>query len=195
MTRVFSQMTRLVAGILLLCWSPQAAGQPRLLTLENRPVDPFQAAPGVKAIVFLFTSTDCPISNRYAPDVRRLYEMFAGRGVRFWLVYPNPAELPSAIRTHLQEYGYPMPALRDPHQDLVGLAGATVTPEAAVFDTRARMLYRGRIDDRYVEVGLDRPSATTHDLEDAVASVLAGRTVPQPTTRAVGCYLADFLRK
>lgn len=189
-------MRRLVAGILLLCWSTQAAGgQLRLLTLDNRPSDPFQAAPGVKAIVFLFTSTDCPISNRYAPAVRRLYEAFAARGVRFWLVYPNPSDAPAAIRTHLKEYGYPMAALRDPHQDLVARAGATVTPEAAVFDTQGRMLYRGRIDDRYVEVGVDRPFATTHDLEEAIASVVAGRPVSHPTTHAVGCYLADFLRR
>src|SRR5882672_8091793 len=34
-------------------------------------VDPFAAPAGTRAIVFLFTATDCPISNRFAPEVRR----------------------------------------------------------------------------------------------------------------------------
>src|SRR5436190_5313008 len=41
--------------------------------LSGHPVDPF-AAPGAKATVFIFISTDCPISNRYAPEIRRFEE-------------------------------------------------------------------------------------------------------------------------
>src|SRR5689334_201117 len=40
-----------------------------------------------KLIVCLFTRTDCPISNSYAPEVRRMYEKFSPRGVAFYLVY------------------------------------------------------------------------------------------------------------
>ena len=67
--------------------------------LDNRAVDPFKAAGGAKATVFLFTSTDCPISNRYAPEVQRVYRAFAPKGVRFFLVYPNPADTPDAVMT------------------------------------------------------------------------------------------------
>jgi len=45
-----------------------------------------------------------------------------------------------------------------------------------------------------VDIGLERPSATTHDLKDALAAALAGRPVPRPVTQAVGCYIADFAR-
>jgi hypothetical protein len=70
---------------------------------------------------------------------------------------------------------------------------ATVTPEAAVV-VGNRVAYRGRIDDRYVDLGLERPKATTHDLADAVSAVLAGRPIANPTTQAVGCFIADFAR-
>src|SRR5215470_16766602 len=63
-------------------------------TIDGKAVDPFAPSPGVKATVFIFTSTDCPISNRYAPEVRRIVAAFAQRGVAFRLVYPNPAEQP-----------------------------------------------------------------------------------------------------
>ena len=39
--------------------------------LSGAPVDALQAPAGTKAIVFIFTSTDCPISNRYAPEVKK----------------------------------------------------------------------------------------------------------------------------
>ncbi|MBI4475767.1 MAG: redoxin family protein [Acidobacteria bacterium] len=190
----FSRML-VFGGLIVLALHAVTASSLQILALDDTVVDPLQPAPDIKATVVIFASTDCPISNRYAPEVRRLHEAFARKGVRFWLVYPNPSESPAAIRTHLKEYGYPMPALRDPHHTLVRMTGATVTPEAAVFDGGGRMRYRGRIDDRYVELGIDRPVADARDLEAAIASVLAGRSVDPPTTKAVGCYLADFLRR
>jgi hypothetical protein len=166
----------------------------RLPDLDNRLVDPFQMAADTTAIVFLFISVDCPISNRYAPEIRRLSEACAPRGVVFRLVYPNPAESPDAIRRHLKDYRYPGSALRDPRQQLARVAAATITPEAAVYDSQGRRLYLGRIDDRYVALGIERPAATRHDLEEALDATLAGKPVRQPTAPAVGCFIADFAK-
>jgi hypothetical protein len=198
MTRVprVDRRMRLIAGVLAglaLCGPAARAGQVRLLDLENRSVDPLHAAPGTKATVLLFVTTDCPISNRYAPEVARLFESFAPKGVSFWLIYPNPAESPQAIRDHLVSFGYPMRALRDPAHALAKLVHATVTPEAVVV-AGERVVYRGRIDDRYVELGVQRPAPTRRDLEDALTAVLAGKAVPLPTTPAVGCVIADLIR-
>jgi hypothetical protein len=186
----------LIAGVLagvVLCGTAARAGQVRLLDLENRPVDPLHAAPETKATVLLFVTTDCPISNRYAPEVARLFKSFASKGVSFWLVYPNPAESPQAIRDHLVSFGYPIQALRDPAHALAKLVHATVTPEAVVV-AGSRIVYRGRIDDRYVELGVQRPAPTRRDLEDALTAVLAGKAVQPQTTQAVGCVIADLLR-
>jgi len=164
-------------------------------TLAGASVDPLQAPAGTKAIVFLFTSTDCPISNRYAPEVRRLAETYGSKGVVFRLIYPNPAETPAAIREHMAAFQYAgvAEAFRDPAHALVKFAGATVTPEAAVY-ADGRFAYRGRIDNRYVELGVERPAATQRDLADALAAVVAGKPVAAATTQAVGCYIADFAR-
>jgi hypothetical protein len=142
--------------------------------------------------VLIFVSIDCPISNRYAPEIRRLHDEFAGRGIRFRLVYPNPADGDAAVRKHLQEFGYPAIGERDGDHSLVKMAGATITPEAAVFDAQQRLVYRGRIDDRYVELGRERPAATQHDLRNALTALLAGETVNNPRTQAVGCFIADM---
>jgi hypothetical protein len=181
-----------VTAVFALRLSAASATGLRLPDLDNRIVDPFQTAADTRAIVFLFISVDCPISNRYAPEIRRLSEKFAPRGVVFRLVYPNPAESPEAIRGHLKDYRYPASAMRDPRQQLARFAGATITPEAAVYDRQGHRVYLGRIDDRYVSLGLERPAPTRHDLEEALDATVAGTPVRQPTAPAVGCFIADF---
>ena len=81
---------------------------------------------------------------------------------------------------------------RDRDHALVKTAGATITPEAAVFDARQRLVYRGRIDDRFVELGRERPAATQHDLRNALTAALAGKPVSPSHTQAVGCFIADM---
>jgi hypothetical protein len=164
-------------------------------SLNGAAVDALQAPADTKAIVFLFTSTDCPISNRYAPEVQRLVSEFSGKGVVFRLVYPNPADRASAIREHMAAFSYEgaLEALRDPAHTLVKFTKATITPEAVVV-AGGRVVYRGRIDDRYVDLGVERPSPTERDLADALVAVFAGKPVPHATTQAVGCFIADFAR-
>ncbi len=92
----------------------------------------------------------------------------------------------------MQEYKYVCRAVRDPKHTLVKLAGATVTPEAAVFTPAGEMIYRGRIDDTVPQYGKARSAPTTRDLENALTAALAGRPVPNPRTTAVGCFIADL---
>jgi hypothetical protein len=173
----------------------RAAGQSlRIVDLDGRRIDPLKATPTSSATVFVFTTIECPISNRYAPELGRLHGEFAPIGVRFVLVFADPNDEPAAIRAHLRRFDLAMAAVRDPRHDLVRLTKATVTPEAAVFDTSGRMVYRGRIDDRHIDFGIDRPQATTRDLRDALLATLAGHSVPHPETKAVGCFLADLVR-
>ncbi len=184
----------LVSWVLAGCGDrPTPPARLELEELTGRMVDPLAGEAGVA--VFIFVRTDCPISNRYAPEISRLYDEFRARDVAFWLVYPDPDESADTIRKHLETYKYPCPALRDPRHGLVDLTGASVTPEAAVFDRKRRMVYRGRIDDRYVDFGHTRPAPTRHCLEEAVAATLDGRAVEPARTKAVGCLIADLPRR
>ena len=187
-TRLAAVGLVLVAGLLAGC---AVAGELRLLGLDGETVAPFSAG-DASLRVFLFTRTDCPVSNRYAPEVRRIHEAFAARGVAFWLVYPDPDSSAAEIREHLESYGYAIPALRDPRHELVRRAEATITPEAAVFNASGERVYLGRIDDRYVDFGKARPRPTRHDLVDALEALLAGRPVAEARTTAVGCYIVDL---
>lgn len=164
-----------------------------VVDLNGRTVDVLAGAADAKATVVVFTLSDCPISNRFAPELRRLDEQFSRAGVRFYLAYVNPRETAESVREHLEKFAYTMEVVRDPAHELVKIAGATVSPEAAVFDSRGQLAYRGRIDDRFVTFGVDRPAPTRRDLEDAVTALVRGYPVSVPRTQAVGCYLADLV--
>lgn len=150
-----------------------------------------QAGP-VDLRVLVFVTTDCPISNRYAPEIQRLAAKFQ-RQAKFVLVYPVPTDSAEMIREHAQKFAYSLETLRDADQQLVKRAGVTVTPEVAVM-SGTRVLYRGRIDDRYIDFGKDRLKPTRHDLDEALAALIAGKPVAQRETRAVGCIISDLLR-
>jgi len=140
--------------------------------------------------VLVFTTTDCPISNRYAPEIQRLASKFRDHA-KFVMVYPVPTDSPDMIREHQKKFGYALESIRD--ASLVQKTGVTVTPEVAVM-AGDRMVYRGRIDDRYVELGRERPQPTEHDLEAVLTALIAGKPVAVSETRAVGCILADLVK-
>jgi thiol-disulfide isomerase/thioredoxin len=178
-----------VAPLLLFALSSSPAAQMTALHLDGTPADPFLAASG-KPVVLVFLRTDCPISNRYAPLIQRISSHYAAK-VAFWLVYPSKTASAEKIRQHEREYGYKLPALRDPQHALATQAQVQVTPEAAVFDAHHRLLYHGRIDDLYQDFGRARSAATTHELDDAIQAALSGKTPPR-NMPGVGCFIADL---
>ena len=163
-----------------------------LLDLDGRPFDLWHGNDESKATVIVFTRSDCPISNRYAPTVQELYDKYQPRGLRFFLIYVDPQEDAELIRKHLKEFGYPCQALRDPAHSLVAVTGATVTPEAVLFNAQHEQVYRGRIDDWYSTFGQSRDEAMTHELADAIEATLANTPVDKPVTQAVGCAIGDL---
>lgn len=188
------EVAKALCATLLLSIAVGAQTPLRLPDLDGRQVEPLGDR-RVTAVVFVFTRTDCPISNRYAPEIQRIHDRFAAADVRFWLVYCDPTEPADAIRAHLSEYGYRMGALRDPDHTLVKLVGARVTPEVAVAVPERdgwRIVYHGRIDDRYVALGTMRPEPTTRDLEDVLDAVVRGKRVESRSTDAIGCYISDL---
>ncbi len=189
MVRAGCHLRRFVAVALVLSVS-LAAGQHTAFDLDGRAMNPLAVDPG-KVVVLIFVRQDCPVSARYAPVLQQISTQYAG-SVRFWLVYPDKSESPETIRKYLTDYRYTIPALRDPQRVLVKLGHVQITPEVAVFDRNHQLIYDGRIDDRYVDLGRVRPVPTVNELQDAIRAALAGAAVAKPEVRGVGCYIADL---
>ena len=144
---------------------------------------------GQPPIVVYFVTHDCPISNRLMPEIRRICEEYEDRDARCVLAYVDPTLTADEIRAHQAEFSSGAPAVLDSDHRLVALAGATVTPEAALFDRRGALAYRGRVNNLYAALGTPRRRPTKHDLRRALDEVLGSRPVSTPRTQAVGCFI------
>jgi len=184
--KLLLKFTSLGTVLAVLCGLATAQ---QALDLEGHAVDPFSTASG-KPVVLVFLRRDCPVSGRYAPVLQKISKEYSDRAT-FWLVYPDRTDNPEDIRKSVADYGYHLPALRDPEHALVKLSRVQVTPEVAVFDRDRQLIYDGRIDDWYIDLSRARPAPTTHELRDAINAAAARTKLAQKEVRGVGCYIAD----
>ena len=141
-----------------------------------------------KATVLLFIAYDCPVANRYAPEIRRIYSEYKEKGVGFYRIYIRDMDWVEEVVAHGEDFKLEFPAVLDPKLELVKACGARVTPEAVVMGPDSKMLYRGRIDDQNIEHGRIR-EGYRRDLRVALDEVLAGKKVSVPEAAAVGCFI------
>lgn len=152
------------------------------------------AAP--RATVWLFISTDCPICNNYQPELERLRARYTPLGVDFIGVYAEVPVSAGEVAEHTRQFAIAYSTVVDDDHAIRKRFGVRFVPEVVVtaggrdatIDPLA-FLYRGRIDDQYPERGSRRPSATTHDLNDALRDITQGKAPAARVTTPVGCVL------
>ncbi len=157
--------------------------------LAGRSQSPFKLENQTASVLF-FILQDCPISNRYAPEIARIAQDYKSKPVRFHLVYVDPTASAKDIQQHGREYGLSgLPVIQDSTHQLVAATGASITPEVAVVGQKGAILYRGRIDNLYEALGKPRRVVSEHELRNALDAVLQNKKVPVARTSAVGCYI------
>ena len=145
---------------------------------------PAPEPPAPRVTVRFFVGTECPVSNFYAAEMRRLAEIWAPRGVVFQAVYPEPGLGRADALRHADRFGLPFPLVLDGERVIAAECGVTRVPTAVIDGA-----YRGRIDDRYSADGRRRDEPRTHDLEDALAALMEGRAPAVRETPVFGCPL------
>jgi peroxiredoxin len=180
----------LAVAALLLCVLPACAALPEFHLRDTTGAvhTPAEWA-SRKAVVLYFTTIDCPVANSYVPEMNRIHDAYASRGVLFLAVQADTSVAEPEVARYAAEYRYAFPVVLDPRQVLVQLTGAATTPQAAVVANDGRLLYLGRVDNRVEDFGKQRPSATVFDLRDALDATLAGKPVAHPSTRSIGCAI------
>ena len=145
-----------------------------------------------KATVLFFLTYDCPISNRYAPEINRIVAQYRKQNIAFYFVYADSAGTNAQTRKHLKAFGFSAPGMRDTKHKLVKLTGVTVTPEVAVLTPAGKRVYRGRIDNRILAFGKQRDKPTVFDLRSALDAVLQQKPVQTAQTEAIGCFIPSL---
>jgi peroxiredoxin len=143
---------------------------------------------GKPALVLVFTGTDCPVSNLYAPRLVELHRAYKDKDVAFLAINANARETVEEVARHAREHGIDFPVLKDQDNLVADLALAERTCEVVLLDGQARIRYRGAIDDQYGQG--PRKDAPAHNyLRDALDALLAGRPVEPGGTPVAGCLL------
>jgi hypothetical protein len=161
----------------------------RLTDIDGVERRPLKVESGKTAVLF-FVTHDCPISNYYSHEIRRICDEYSSRGASCALIYTDPTLSDLDAKKHAMDYGHgAYPKIVDRRHVLVAATGATVTPEAIVIRSGESIAYRGRIDNAYAGLGKPRRVVNEHYLRDALDAVLSGNAVPRPETAPVGCYI------
>src|SRR5882724_5046071 len=73
---------------------------------------------GHPAIVLFFVAPECPLSNSYVPEMKRIQEAYAKRGVLTYAIQADAGASPAAAAHYAKDYRYEFPLLLDAEQAL-----------------------------------------------------------------------------
>jgi AhpC/TSA family len=141
-----------------------------------------------KATVLVIGLLECPIARAYVPELTRLHRRFSPTGVDWKYISVDSDAASKDLKQFARSYGLPFPALLDPKHVTVTLTGARAVPTVALFDATGRMLYCGRIDDRFPELGVQRAPRES-SLRQAIESWHQGKPPKAARTRVIGCAI------
>ena len=145
--------------------------------------------PKDEALVVFFIGTGCPISNSYAPTYGKLARRFADKKVRFLAINSVDPDA-DVVARHRKDYSIPFPVLMDPKLAAKRALGAQVTPHAFLIAGN-RILYEGRISDRWGSRTAKRGGEVKQDLALAIQSWISGKPGAVTSTKAYGCAIPD----
>lgn len=139
--------------------------------------------------LYFFVATSCPISQKYANEINRLYEVYASRNIDMILVFPTKQKNKKAVELFCNTYQLKMPYLIDHKLILTNQLNATITPEVFLVAENKKIIYYGAIDNWFYALGKNRIHITAHYLEDAIKATLNKEKIENPYVAAVGCFI------
>lgn len=146
-----------------------------------------------KGYIIIFTCNTCPYSVAYEDRIIALHNQFAPMGYPVIAINPNdpvvkPGDSFEKMQQRAKEKSFPFPYVLDTTQEISLAYGPTNTPHVYVVEqVKADYIIRyiGAIDNNT----RDASSATKRYVEDAVNSLLTGKTIETTSTKAIGCSI------
>lgn len=137
-----------------------------------------------EAIVLIFVSTKCPVSNAYNSRMAAISDAYSNKQVAFLGINSNKTESVEEIKSHSLEHNFSFAVLKDNNNVIADQFDAKYTPEVFVLNKSLEVIYHGRIDDSRREGEVE-----SHDLKATLDAILAGSEIPNKTTKAFGCSI------
>lgn len=145
-----------------------------------------------KILIVAFTCNHCPFVIGSEDRIIDFVNRYAPKGVAFVAINSNetvghPTDSLEHMVQRARDKKFPFPYLRDDSQSVALAYGALRTPHFYAFGKDAAgkwsLRYTGRMDDNPRTPGAQK----THELQDAVDAILAGKAPAVPLTNPIGC--------
>jgi peroxiredoxin len=143
---------------------------------------------GKAGTLVVFTCNHCPFAKGWEERIVELANTYSKKGIGVILINANDpnkysedgfAEMQARAKTR----GLQAPYVVDETSAVARAFGATVTPEAFLFDKGGKLAYHGTVDDNHK----DPAKVQNRYLKDALDAVAAGKPPAQPETKSLGC--------
>jgi thiol-disulfide isomerase/thioredoxin len=149
----------------------------------------FEAAATDKGLLVIFTCNTCPFVLKSMPRMVESVKMAQAEGLGLLIVNANEAQrdeqdAPEEMKQFAQKHNYPN-YLIDKNSALADAFGANRTPEVFLFDGNQKLVYKGAMDDNVQ----DPANAEELFLQNAVKSMLQGKSITQQETKSIGCTI------
>lgn len=149
---------------------------------------PLSECTGTSATVIVFLYASCPLCQRAAPVLEKLWKELQPQGVQVLGVFTDGTPV-ADLEKFKKDYGISFPLFVDAGGKVASALSATATPEAFVLDRYGKVRYLGRINDLYQVRGVQSQAPVREDLREALHDILAGSVVRVPRTLPVGCAI------
>jgi len=140
------------------------------------------------ALVIIITCNHCPYAQAYWKRLTKIFARYEDDSLGLVAINPNnevtyPQDSFENMVRLAEQKNLAFPYLRDHTQNFTHKLGASVTPEAFVFNSKRELVYQGAIDDNW-----EQPEMVTRVyLEDAIEDALDGVDVDFPYISPRGC--------
>lgn len=146
-----------------------------------------------KGVIIIFDCNTCPYSKAYNDRIIALNKKYSAKGFPVIAINANdpqvsPGDSFEEMAANAKKKHYDFPYLVDETQQVAKSFGATNTPHVFILqnvEKDFKVAYIGTIDNN----SRDASAASKKYVEDAVDALLAGQSVSNPTTKAIGCSI------
>ena len=150
----------------------------------------YQSLRGGAGTLIFFTCNHCPYVVGSEERMKTLFEKCREKGINMAAIHSNetkdhPTDTFDRVKERMREKGFKWASLHDENQLTARAYGAERTPHYFLFNPKDELVYSGRMDNSPREA----TKAATHELEDAMEDMLAGRPAKLPRTDSIGCNI------
>jgi thiol-disulfide isomerase/thioredoxin len=174
-------------GLALGSKVPAAVAKTKMKNVDGKMLSIAEVA-GKSGTLVIFTCNHCPFAKDWEQRIVELANTYAGKGIGVMLVNANDPATHAEdgfeqMQARAKQRGMKIPYVVDDTSGVARAFGASVTPEAFLFDKAGKLAYHGTIDDNRKEP--DKVKARY--LKDALEAVVAGKAPALPETKGLGC--------